>query len=154
MKIYNQEKTQLLEKVDFKKGYLKDDTITLPEVKAIEEQGHWVTIAEYPNGGKDVEWVVDVNGVEYQPEREENIKVYIPYTVEELIENKKNELRYKREVDCFSIINRGQLWYDRLSDIQRVELDIWYSKWLSITDIVTENTDIEAIMPIKPTWLN
>lgn len=24
------------------------------------EQGHYETIAEYPNGGKDVEWVVDV----------------------------------------------------------------------------------------------
>lgn len=26
----------------------------------VEEQGHYETICEYPNGGKDVEWVVDV----------------------------------------------------------------------------------------------
>ena len=34
-------------------------------VEAVEEQGHWETVAEYPEtGGKDVQWVVDVPGVE------------------------------------------------------------------------------------------
>lgn len=31
-----------------------------PEIK---ETGHHVVVKEYPNGGKDVEWVVDVPGV-------------------------------------------------------------------------------------------
>ena len=33
-------------------------------VSAVAEQGHYKTIREYPNGGKDVEWVVDIPGVE------------------------------------------------------------------------------------------
>ena len=34
-------------------------------VEAVEEQGHWETVAEYPEtGGKDVQWVVDAPGVE------------------------------------------------------------------------------------------
>ena len=83
MNVYNQEKTQILTEYDLTKGYLKDDTITIhyDEVQAVQEEGHYITIREYPNGGKDVEWVIDVEGVEYQPARdvEEPIKVYIPY---------------------------------------------------------------------------
>lgn len=84
MKVYNQEKTQILENYDLERGYLINDTITLPEVQAVEEQGHYETIAEYENGGKDVKWVVEVEGVEYKPERQEEILVYIPYTAKEL----------------------------------------------------------------------
>ena len=54
---------------------------------AVEEQGHWETIAEYPEtGGKDVRWFVDVPGVEAQAAREETeiYWLYIPYTEEEL----------------------------------------------------------------------
>ena len=68
MKVYNKEKTILLEEYDLNKGYLKEDVLTThyPEVKAVEEKGHYETIAEYHSGGKDVEWVVDVKGVEYR----------------------------------------------------------------------------------------
>ena len=56
-------------------------------VEAVEEQGHWETIAEYPEtGGKDVQWVVDVPGVEAREawDEEETYWLYIPYTEEEL----------------------------------------------------------------------
>ena len=56
-------------------------------VEAVEEQGHWENIAEYPEtGGKDVQWVVDVPGVEAQEawDEEETYWLYIPYTEEEL----------------------------------------------------------------------
>ena len=56
-------------------------------VEAVEEQGHWETVAEYPEtGGKDVQWVVDVPGVEAQEawDEEETYWLYIPYTEEEL----------------------------------------------------------------------
>ena len=52
-----------------------------------EEQGHWETVAEYPEtGGKDVQWVVDAPGVEAQEawDEEETYWLYIPYTEEEL----------------------------------------------------------------------
>ena len=56
-------------------------------VEAVEEQGHWETVAEYPEtGGKDVEWVVDAPGVEAREawDEEETYWLYIPYTEEEL----------------------------------------------------------------------
>lgn len=56
-------------------------------VEAVEEQGHWETIAEYPEtDGKDVQWVVDVPGVEAREawDEEETYWLYIPYTEEEL----------------------------------------------------------------------
>lgn len=56
-------------------------------VEAVEEQGHWETVAEYPEtGGKDVQWVVDVPGVETREawDEEETYWLYIPYTEEEL----------------------------------------------------------------------
>ena len=56
-------------------------------VEAVEEQGHWETVAEYPEtGGKDVQWVVDAPGVEAREawDEVETYWLYIPYTEEEL----------------------------------------------------------------------
>lgn len=94
MEVYNQNKTEILTEYDLSKGYLTTDYIeeVVPEVQAIEEQGHYETVAEYPNGGKDVKWVVDIAGVEYQPERIEKvpITVYVPFTEEELKQQQIN----------------------------------------------------------------
>lgn len=83
-----------LDEYDLNVGYLKDDTKTVHHdaVLAVEEQGHYETIREYPEtGGKDVEWTIDVHGVEGQDAWDEEvpIKVYIPYTQEELAEKKR-----------------------------------------------------------------
>ena len=56
-----------------------------------------------------------------------------------------DELRQRRETECFSYINRGQLWYDRLTDAQKTELGAWYAAWLKVTDTLTA--------PAKPSWL-
>ena len=56
-------------------------------VEAVEEQGHWEPVAEYlETGGRDVQWVVDVPGVEAREawDEEETYWLYIPYTEEEL----------------------------------------------------------------------
>ena len=62
------------------------------------------------------------------------------------IESKKQSLRKQRKDECFSIINRGKLWYDTLSYEQLAELKSWYFKWLDVTDTL--------VIPAKPTWLN
>lgn len=59
--------------------------------------------------------------------------------------HKLEELRAKRAVECFTIINRGQLWYDNLSDKQKEELKVWYTAWLKVTETLVE--------PTKPEWL-
>ena len=56
-----------------------------------------------------------------------------------------NGYRQQREKDCFPIINRGELWYDRLTDLQREELQLWYQAWLDVTKTQT--------IPVKPEWL-
>lgn len=79
-----------IEAPDLTKGYLKQETQTIHHdaVKAVEEVSHYETIAEYPNGGKDVRKVVDVPGVAAQEAYDEEVEVqrYILYTAEELAE--------------------------------------------------------------------
>ena len=149
MKIYNQNKTEILENPNLELGKLVEDTIHIhkDEVSAVKEVSHLKTLREYPNGGKDVERVIEVPALEYQPAKDydENVQVYIPYTDEELKEIKINNLRSKREVECFSVINRGKLWYDSLTQQQLKELQTWYKAWLDVTETLTE--------PEKPTWL-
>lgn len=57
----------------------------------------------------------------------------------------KAEYRRRRELECFPIINRGQLWYDTLSEGQLSELKNWYRTWLDGTNTQT--------IPEKPEWL-
>ena len=75
---------------DLTLGYLKPETQTVyhDAVEAVEEVSHYETIAEYPNGGKDVRKVVDVPGVAAQEAYDEEVEVqrYILYTADELAE--------------------------------------------------------------------
>lgn len=77
-----------MESPDLSLGWLEDKTRTIHHdaVAGVEEVSHYVTIAEYPNGGKDVEKVVDVPGVEAKDawDEEEQVQVYHLYTAEEL----------------------------------------------------------------------
>ena len=83
----------VVENPDLTLGYLVDDTeeVTHPAVEGVEEQWHWETVTEYPNGGMDVQRVVDVLGVQAQEEWVEQVPVqrYIRYTEEELAAREK-----------------------------------------------------------------
>ena len=76
---------------DLNIGHLVEDKIFVAHhaaVEAVEEQWHYETIKEYPNGGKDVRKVIDIPGVKAQEawDEYENIQRYVPYTEEELAE--------------------------------------------------------------------
>ena len=77
-----------IEAPDLTLGYLTDSTeeIIHPAVEGVEEQWHYETVAEYPNGGRDVRKVIDVPGVTAQAAWTEQVPVqrYIRYTAEEL----------------------------------------------------------------------
>lgn len=83
--------------------YLIEDTILVAhhdEIQAVEEQGHYKVIAEYSNGGKDVEWVIDVPGVLHQDawDEFENILRLVEFKPEELLDLDLMEaLRHKSE---------------------------------------------------------
>lgn len=55
-------------------------------------------------------------------------------------------LRSKREKACFPYINRGELWYSKLTADQKEELSVWYQNWLDVTDT--------AVIPNAPVWLH
>lgn len=77
-----------MESPDLSLGWLENKTQTIHHdaVEGVEEVSHYETIAEYPNGGKDVQRVVDVPGVEAKDswDEEEQVQVYHLYTAEEL----------------------------------------------------------------------
>lgn len=87
MEIYN-ERMELIEKPELLLGYLRPGTRTEHHaaVQGMAEQWHYETVAEYPNGGKDIRRVVDVPGVEALDAWDEEIaiQIYTPYTQEEL----------------------------------------------------------------------
>lgn len=59
-------------------------------------------------------------------------------------------LRAQREIECFSIVNRGVLWYNRLNEEQLKELDSWYQAWLDVTESKAKSG---YKIPTKPRWL-
>ena len=77
-----------IETPDLTLGYLVDDTepVEHPSVEGVDEVSHYETVAEYPNGGRDVRKVIDVPGVPAQAAWTEQMPVqrYIRYTEEEL----------------------------------------------------------------------
>lgn len=89
----------VVENPDLTLGYLTADAeeVIHPAVEGVEEQWHWETVTEYPNGGKDVQRVVDVPGVPAQAAWTEQVPVqrYIRYTAEELAA--QEEARKKAE---------------------------------------------------------
>lgn len=105
----------VVENPDLTLGYLTDDTeeIIHPAVEGVEEQWHWETVAEYPNGGRDVQKIIDCPGVQAQEEWVEQapIQKYIRYTTEELAAQeearKKAEAREKlpERVDALETAN-------------------------------------------------
>ena len=85
--IYN-EQMEHIENPDLTLGYLRPSTRTEHHeaVEGVTEVWHYETIAEYPNGGKDVQKVIDVPGVAARAAWDEEIpiQIYVPYTQEEL----------------------------------------------------------------------
>ena len=98
MKILD-ENGAVVENPDLTLGYLTDDTeeVTHPAVEGVEEQWHWETVTEYPNGGRDVQKIVDRPGIQAQEEWVEQVPIqkYVRYTAEELAAQEKE--RQKQE---------------------------------------------------------
>lgn len=90
MRILDENNIELTEeKVNLELGYLRPESIISIHHEAVEEVkevGHYEVIAEYPNGGKDVAWIIDVPGTEAKEawNEYEDIQRYVLYTEEEL----------------------------------------------------------------------
>lgn len=88
-----------LENPDLTLGWLRDETETVehPAQAGVPELSHYETVAEYPNGGKDVRKIIDREGIPARDAWTEQVPIqrYILYTVEELAA--KEEERKKAE---------------------------------------------------------
>ncbi len=89
----------VVENPDLTLGYLTTSTeeIIYPAVEGVEEEWHWEVVTEYPNGGKDVQKIIDRPGVQAQEEWVEKVPIqkYIRYTADQLAA--QEEARKKAE---------------------------------------------------------
>ena len=62
-------------------------------------------------------------------------------------EDLADAIRIRRNRECFSIINRGQIWYTRtVNTVEKLkELTEWYVAWLDAPSTL--------VVPEKPNWL-
>ena len=131
---------------DLEKGYLKPDAleVNVPEQTAVEEVSHYEVIREYPNGGKDVKKVIDVEGRPYIPAHveTEEIQIYVPYTERELelisasceigeLKQKLRDTDYKAIKYAEGVLSEDeysetkaqrQAWRDRINESERLVL--------------------------------
>ena len=89
----------VVENPDLTLGYLVGGTepVEHPAVEGVEEVSHYETVTEYPNGGRDVQKIVDRPGVQAQEEWVEQVPIqkYFRDTAEEL--SAQEEARKKQE---------------------------------------------------------
>lgn len=74
-----------------------------------------------------------------------NKEAWKQYVITLVTEREKQKIRSQRESECFSVINRGQMWFDTLSEKQKSDLNDWYRAWLDAPETLT--------IPDKPEWL-
>ena len=121
----------VVENPDLTLGYLTADTeeIIHPAVEGVEEQWHWETVTEYPNGGRDVQKIIDRPGVQAQEEWVEQVPVqrYIRYTAEELAaqeEERKKAEAWKKLPDTVAALHAALADADALNVDQDYRLTL------------------------------
>ena len=97
MRIFDKNDKEL-QQIDEKSGYLREDSRFLMRheaVEAREEKGHFEVVKEYPNGGKDVEWVIDEPAVEAKEawDEYEPIMRFVEFTQSEINQRRVGELK-------------------------------------------------------------
>ena len=143
MRVFNEDKTAEILEYDLEKGYLKADKLFIAHHEALEarsEEGHYKLLRTYPNGGRELKWVVDVPAVTAREayDEYEDIQVYIPYTEDYLavISAKKEIAQLKQRLaetdyqaikyaegvlspdDYASMKEQRQRWRDRINELE------------------------------------
>ncbi len=144
MRIFDISDVEMFEP-DMTKGRLVSDkrfSTHHEAIEAVPEQGHYETIKEYPNGGKDVEWVVDVPGVRAQDEWDEYEEIlrFIPFTELELATNRIAELKQKLQDTDYHILKvvEGALTLDDCTEIM-AERASWRKEINELEIVINQN---------------
>ena len=138
MKIYDLN-DNIIDSPDLAKGQLKTDRRLVRHheaIREIKEIGHYEVVAEYPNGGKDVEWCVDVPGVAARDawDEYEDILRFVPFTEAETVAIRMDELKaLLRDTDyhilkivegaatlvsCAEIIKQRAAWRREINELE------------------------------------
>ena len=134
MRIFDENGIEI-ESPDLEKGYLKNDSLLIMHheaIKAVEEVGHYDVIAEYDNGGKDVEWIVDIPGVEAKEawDEYEDILRYIPYTETELkIQEYERNRQPMSELEVLKFLLAEQINTLAVDDAIALRMLRFYPEW-------------------------
>lgn len=95
MKIIDDKTGLEIQNPDLTLGWLRYETeaVEHPAQEGVPELSHYETVAEYPNGGKDVRKIIDREGIPARDAWTEQVPIqrYIRYTAEELAARKKAE---------------------------------------------------------------
>lgn len=111
---------KLIENPDLEKGHIENEkkTIHHDAVEAVEEKYHYETLKTYPNGGKSVKKVIDVEGVKAKDAYDEEVDIqrYILFTEEELkaqLEQRKEcKISYSKQALKNYLANNPMKWLD------------------------------------------
>ena len=119
----------------------------------LNEQGYvkaYALIGSFSSDAVDVSEPENINDFENNYRSyylsDDNVLVKNDDRLKEIeVERELITLRSLRDKVCFPYINRGEMWYNRLSAEQKDELDAWYQAWLDVTET--------KIVPETPEWL-
>lgn len=141
MRVFNKDKTVELTEYDTTKGYLVNDKLLVAHHERVLPQNaewHYEVVANYSNGGKVVEKVIDKPAVMPRDpyDEYEDIQVYIPYTEAELAEIEMFELKQKlydtdyqaikyaegflTEEEYAEMKAQRQAWRERINELEAV----------------------------------
>ena len=133
-----------LENPDLTLGWLRDETeaVEHPAQEGVPELSHYETVAEYPNGGKDVRKIIDREGIPARDAWTEQVPIqrYIRYTAEELAA--KEEAR-KKQAEREALPETVKALQAALADADALNLDQDYRLTLlelGVTDDETTET--------------
>ena len=103
MKIIDDKTGLEIQNPDLTQGRLRSETeaVEHPAQEGVPELSHYETVAEYPNGGKDVRKVIDREGVPAQDAWTEQVPIqrYILFTAEELAEQEAEQEAERKKQD-------------------------------------------------------
>ena len=151
MKIIDDKTGLEIQNPDLTQGRLRSETeaVEHPAQEGVPELSHYETVAEYPNGGRDVRKVIDREGVPARDAWTEQvpIKRYILYTAEELAaqeEERKKQAERKALPETVKALQAAlQAAQTAQSDTDAMVVDHEYRMALlelGITDADTETT--------------
>ena len=149
MRIFDETKTNELSSYNLEKGYLINDKLFIKHheaVEASEEQGHYETVAEYPNGGKDVEWVIDSPKIESKEayDEYEDIQIYIPYSKKQLNTFEISKLKAKLSATDYQALKfaEGFISEEDYAEI-KAQRQAWRSRINELEEVIKEDTENE-----------